>query len=169
MSSNESLGNSGVSTELSSLSLTSKRLNGCVSPSRVSDCLVQQYYIVSLEMLHKVMSPTTSSSLPRYLADGLPKQDDEALRDAREYIDKLLAAREQHPQEPVTEDDLPENTQLLENELNSAVYLEYRTCGDETCSCMSDGDKHGPYKYRAYRDGDTVRREYIGKAKADDN
>lgn len=29
---------------------------------------------------------------------------------------------------------------------------------------MTGGGKHGPYKYRAYRDGDTVRREYLGKA-----
>ena len=115
------------------------------------------------------MPPTAPPSLPNYLVDGLPKQDDEALRDAREYIDELLAAREQRRQEPVSEDDLPENAQLLENESSSAVYLEYRTCGDTTCSCMSDGEKHGPYTYRAYRDGDTVRREYLGKAKADDD
>lgn len=30
-------------------------------------------------------------SLPNYLAEGLPKQDDEALREARKYIDELLA------------------------------------------------------------------------------
>lgn len=110
------------------------------------------------------MSPTAPSSLPKYLADGLPKQDNEALRDTREYIDELLAVREQRRQEPVTEDELPEDAHLLENRSSSAVYLEYRTCGDESCSCMSDGEKHGPYKYRAYRDGETVRREYLGRA-----
>ncbi|WP_336365402.1 DUF6788 family protein [Halalkalicoccus salilacus] len=81
-----------------------------------------------------------------------------------ENIDELLAVREQRRQEPVTEDDLPEDAHLLENRSSSAVYLEYRTCGDESCSCMRDGEKHGPYKYRAYRDGDTVRRGYLGKA-----
>ena len=120
-------------------------------------------------MLHKAMPLTAPSSLPKYLANGLPKQDDEALRDAHEYIEDLLAAREQHRQEPVTEDELPEDAHLLENRSSSAVYLEYRTCGDESCSCMNDGEKHGPYKYRAYRDGDTVRREYLGKAKADND
>ena len=97
-----------------------------------------------------------------------PKQDDETLQDAREYIDELLTAREQRRQEPVTEDELPEDAERLEHESSSAVYLEYRTCGDETCSCMSGGEKHGPYRYRAYRDGDTVRREYLEKAKIDD-
>lgn len=112
------------------------------------------------------MTPTAPSSLPNYLAEGLPKQDDETLRDAREYIDELLAARKQRRNQPVTEDELPEDAQVLEKDDESpgAVYLEYRTCGDQSCSCMSGGEKHGPYKYRAYRDGDTVRREYLGKA-----
>lgn len=110
------------------------------------------------------MPSTAPPSLPKYLAEGLPKQDDETLREAREYIDELLAAREQRRQEPVTEDELPDEAQLLENESDGAVYLEHRTCGDESCSCMSGGEKHGPYKYRAYRDGDTVRRDYLGKA-----
>lgn len=110
------------------------------------------------------MSPTAPPSLPKYLAEGLPKQDDEALREAREYIDELLAAREQRRKEPVTANELPEEASILENESSSAVYLEYRTCGDESCSCMRGGEKHGPYKYRAYRDGDTVQREYLGKA-----
>lgn len=110
------------------------------------------------------MPPSVPPSLPKYLAEGLPKQDDEVLREVREYIDELLAAREQRRDEPVTEDELPESAELLENESSSTVYLEYRTCGDESCSCMRGGERHGPYKYRAYRDGETVRREYLGKA-----
>lgn len=108
------------------------------------------------------MLPAASSSLPTYLAEGLPKQDDKALRKAREYIDALLNAREQRRQEPVTEDELPADVQVLKNESSGAVYLEHRTCGDESCSYTSGRAKHGPYKYRAYRDGDTVRREYLG-------
>lgn len=114
------------------------------------------------------MPSTAPSSLPKYLAEGLPKQDVETLRDTREYIEALLATREQRRQEPVTEDELPADAQVLDNESSGAVYLEYRTCGDETCSCMSSGEKHGPYKYRAYRDGDTVRREYLGTANETD-
>ena len=81
----------------------------------------------------------------------------------------MVAAREQRRNEPVTADELPADADLVENNSSSAVYLEYRTCGDETCSCMSGGEKHGPYKYRAYRDGDTVQREYLGKANDTDN
>ncbi len=53
------------------------------------------------------MSPTAPSSLPNYLADGLPKQDDETLRKVQEYVDELLTTREQRQSEPVTEDELP--------------------------------------------------------------
>lgn len=115
------------------------------------------------------MTPNAPPTLPKYIAEGLPKQDDDTLQDARTYIDELLSDREQRRQQPVTETELPNDAELVESESSGAVYLEYRTCGDETCSCMSGGEKHGPYKYRAYRDGDTVRREYLGKATDDDD
>lgn len=105
-------------------------------------------------------SPTPPTTLPQYLADGLPKQDEEKLRDIQAFIDELLATREQ----PLPENELPNGAEVIENKSSDTVYLEYRTCGDESCSCMSGGEKHGLYKYRAYRDGDTVRREYLGKA-----
>ncbi|MFC4989362.1 DUF6788 family protein [Saliphagus infecundisoli] len=109
-------------------------------------------------------SLTPPESLPKYIADGLPKQDDETLRDTQEYIDQLIADRERHREEPVTEDELPNDVDVVEEDSDGTVYHEYRTCGDDTCQCMSGGSKHGPYAYRAYRDGDTVRREYLGKA-----
>ncbi|MFC4990586.1 DUF6788 family protein [Saliphagus infecundisoli] len=109
-------------------------------------------------------SPTPPASLPDYIADGLPKQDDETLRDTQEYIDQLVADRERRQEEPVTEDELPDDVDVVEEDSDGTIYHEYRTCGDDTCQCMSGGPKHGPYAYRAYRDGDTVRREYLGKA-----
>ena len=113
-------------------------------------------------------SPTAPPTLPQYIADGLPKQDDQTLRDAREFIDELLTAREHRREQPISEDELPADAEVVEEEPRGTVYLEDRACGDETCSCMSGGQKHGPYKYRAYRDGNTVRREYLGKAKTDE-
>ena len=109
--------------------------------------------------------PTAPSSLPKYIAEGLPKQDDETLLDTQEFIDELLTTRKQHREEPIAEDDLPDDAEVVKKSSGDTVYLEYRTCGDETCKCITEGEKHGPYKYRAYRDGDTVRREYLGKAK----
>ena len=48
--------------------------------------------------------PAPPGQLPKYLAEGLPKQDSETLAETREYIEELLAWRER----PVDEDDLPE-------------------------------------------------------------
>ncbi|WP_114579517.1 DUF6788 family protein [Saliphagus sp. LR7] len=110
--------------------------------------------------------PTAPTSLPDYVADGLPKQDDETLRDTREYIDQLLADRERRREEPVTEDELPDDVDVVKEGSDGTVYHEYRTCGDDTCQCMTGGPKHGPYAYQAYRDRDTVRREYLGKAES---
>ena len=72
------------------------------------------------------MPPVAPPSLPNYLAEGLPKQDDEALRDAREYIDTLLNAREQRQKEPVSESELPADAQVLDSESGGVVDLEYR-------------------------------------------
>ncbi|WP_154019912.1 hypothetical protein [Halococcus sediminicola] len=44
--------------------------------------------------------PAPPGQLPKYLAEGLPKQDNETLAEAREYIEELLAWRVR----PVEED-----------------------------------------------------------------
>ena len=64
------------------------------------------------------------------------------------YINELLNVREYRYQEPVTDDELPDGTELVEDDSKGAVYLEYWAWNDECCSCMSGGEKHGPYKYR---------------------
>ena len=45
------------------------------------------------------MPPTAPPSLPKYLAEGLPKQDDDTLREVEEYIDELIVEREQRRKE----------------------------------------------------------------------
>lgn len=105
--------------------------------------------------------PAAPNSIPKYLAEGLPKQDQETLEDIRTYIVQLIEYRER-PIEP----DLPNDTEIVEDDPKGkgAVAAEYRTCGDDSCQCMSGGEKHGPYEYRVYREGDTVKKEYLGKA-----
>lgn len=108
--------------------------------------------------------PQAPESLPKYLADGLPKQDDETLEDVQAYVEALLNYRELLAEEPIGENELPEDSEIVEEGSKGTILHEYRTCGDESCHCMSGGEKHGPYQYRVYRDGDTVRKEYLGKA-----
>ena len=58
------------------------------------------------------MPPIVPSSLPNYLAEGLPKQDDEVLRDAREYIDELDLIHEY-----IQANILPKHRTMHENEV----------------------------------------------------
>lgn len=46
-----------------------------------------------------------------------------------------------------------------------SVRVEYRRCGRDNCSRCGDGKRgHGPYSYAVWRDGDRVRRKYLGPA-----
>ena len=55
--------------------------------------------------------PASPASLPKYLIDGLLKQDSEALSETQEYIEALI----KWFQRPVNEDDLPGDTQSIED------------------------------------------------------
>jgi hypothetical protein len=105
--------------------------------------------------------PTAPESLPKYLREGLPKQDVGPLTDAREYIEELIEWK----QRPVEDNDLPEEAESVDggsNEGGGTVVMEKVTCGDETCKCMTEDEKHGPYKYRYYRKSDgMLTSEYI--------
>jgi hypothetical protein len=104
--------------------------------------------------------PTAPPPLPKYLAEGLPKQDVGTLSDAHEYIDDLIEWK----QRPVEDDDLPDSAELVDDEdaERGTVVMEKVTCGDESCKCITEGEKHGPYEYRYYRKSDgTLTSEYI--------
>ena len=105
--------------------------------------------------------PEPPNSLPNYIADGLPKQGNDTLRDARDYIEELLERRSQ----PVDESELPDEAEPVNADRSGkgTVVQEYVKCGDESCRCMSGGEKHGPYLYRYYRADGKVRSEYVGK------
>jgi hypothetical protein len=105
--------------------------------------------------------PTAPESLPNYLADGLPKQDDSTLQDIQEYAQALM----DHRGQSVDSADLPEGAEpVSESDGKGAVVLEEVQCGDHTCHCVeSDGELHGPYLYRYLYDGGSLTSKYIGK------
>ena len=108
--------------------------------------------------------PTPPDSLPNYLADGIPKQDTETLHELHAYVEALIEYRKQ----PVEEDELPETAEPVDDADTSGkgtVVKEKVKCGDDTCKCASGNQQkmHGPYLYRYYRDGGTMKSEYIGK------
>ncbi|UWG49175.1 Uncharacterized protein HSRCO_3034 (plasmid) [Halanaeroarchaeum sp. HSR-CO] len=104
--------------------------------------------------------PKPPSTLPNYLAEGLPKQDDATLQDVREYITALLEYRDRK----IGDDDLPDDSEIVDQESSGkgTIVKQGRKCGDETCHC-ADGELHGPYLYRYYREGGKLRSEYVGK------
>ncbi|MDZ5813049.1 DUF6788 family protein [Halorubrum sp. AD140] len=110
----------------------------------------------------KEQSPPTS--LPKYLAEGLPKQDTETLREVQRYIEALIKYRDQS----VSAEELPETAEPVDESKssgNGTVVKEKVTCGDDSCKCASrdPADMHGPYLYRYYRENGTMKSEYVGK------
>lgn len=47
--------------------------------------------------------------------------------------------------------------------LKGIVCEQYIRCGNAACRCQR-GEKHGPYYYRIWREGDQVRKVYVKRA-----
>jgi len=107
--------------------------------------------------------PKAPDSLPKYLAEGIPKQSDSTLEDLEQYVAELREYRDME----VTNDDLPEDAEQVEDDemgSDGTLVKEKVTCGDESCGCMDGGDKHGPYLYRYYYENGSLTSEYVGRA-----
>lgn len=102
--------------------------------------------------------PVPPDTLPKYMTEGLDKQDDKTLRDVIAHCEALLEYREE--QEP----EIPDDAERVEDEDEDGkgvVVKKKVTCGKDSCHC-ADGEKHGPYLYRYYWDGET-KCDYVGK------
>lgn len=104
--------------------------------------------------------PEPPGSLPNYLADGLPKQDPETLRATKGWIDELI----EWQTAPIVDDELPDDAETVDEDPDGGgtIVKERVKCGAD-CEC-NEGRGHGPYLYRYYRDGGTLKSEYVGKA-----
>lgn len=100
--------------------------------------------------------PTPPDSLPKYLAEGLPKQNNETLRDTLLFVEKLIEWNSQPPEVDVDEGE--ELVDVEEQGTKGTIVTKKVPCGKDC-----DGCPHGPYDYRVYRDGGDVVWEYIGK------
>lgn len=103
-------------------------------------------------------------SVPKYLAEGIPKQGDATLRDIQSWIDAILDDRSGGLDEEEIAGE-GESVERVEQTEKGTVVKKKVPCGKENCKCASDspGDLHGPYKYLYYRDGDKVKSDYLGK------
>lgn len=106
--------------------------------------------------------PEPPETLPKYITDGVPKQDTESLHDLRDWIDNLLVYREEISPDQI-EADPDESIEAVEDTNEGTVVIKKVTCGKENCKCQS-GELHGPYKYVVSRQGDSLNWEYRGPA-----
>lgn len=104
-------------------------------------------------------TPNAPESLPQYIADGLPKQDDDTLRDVIAFAHEILDQR------VLAEPEIPDNAEVIEEDTDKggSIVTEMVVCGKESCKC-ANGEKHGPYKYHYWSENGTTQKEYVGKA-----
>jgi hypothetical protein len=110
--------------------------------------------------------PTPPESLPAYLSDPLTRQDNEVLEDVIDYAEQLIEYNDRQLTPAELEEELDIDTDSddveIENTEKGSIQKVKKKCGDPNCHC-ADGKKHGPYKYLYWREGGTVKSEYLGK------
>lgn len=102
--------------------------------------------------------------------DAVERQDTETLRALGEWALDLAEWREAREQRDVDPSEaVDDDEQLVDAEpaagdgQKGTIVTKKVPCGKDSCSQCP----HGPYNYRAYRDGDTVRTDYLGPADSD--
>lgn len=104
--------------------------------------------------------PPAPESLPQYLTEGVPKQDDADLRALQDWIDDLLAYRQDVTAEDVEAGE-DESIEAVEESSDGTVVIKKVSCGKDNCKCQR-GQLHGPYKYVVRRQGDGLDWDYRG-------
>nr|WP_264475253.1 site-specific DNA-methyltransferase [Halorubellus salinus] len=104
-------------------------------------------------------APSPPDEVAQYIRDALDRQDPTTLRLIADYADGLATHREFVPDEEVDQ-VVGEEDQILgvRRTHNGTIVMKEVPCGKENCSSCP----HGPYKYRVYRDGGSVKTEYLG-------
>jgi hypothetical protein len=106
--------------------------------------------------------PQPPQDVPSYTVDPLERQDADTLRKIAAYANELAAWRERELDVEEIEADAVRDQEELEDVVDTpkgTVVRKMIPCGDDCNGCP-----HGPYEYLAYRVGDSVVTEYIGKA-----
>jgi len=101
--------------------------------------------------------PQPPESLPKYLSEGVPKQDDSTLRDLQAWIDKLIEYRAD-----ISVDEIEvaeeEHLEAVDDTGETTTVIKKVPCGKESCSTCP----HGPYRYEVHRDGGSLVWDYKG-------
>jgi len=99
--------------------------------------------------------PTPSENIPKYLREGIPKQDVETLEDVISYAEELIEYRTQPPEEVEADED----EEIVEKEKRGGYtkVVKKVLCGKDCSGCP-----HGPYVYHVSRSGSGLDWEYKG-------
>lgn len=106
-------------------------------------------------------APNPPEDIANYICDGLERQDPTDLRRISEYAAALAQYRERVPRELAVA-EVAENEELegVTHTHTGTVITKKVSCGKDSCTTCP----HGPYRYRVYRDGDTIKSDYLGPA-----
>ena len=104
--------------------------------------------------------PEAPDSLPQYLAEGVPKQDDESLQALQDWINELLAYRRDIATEDIDAGE-DESIEAVKESSEGTVVIKKVSCGKDNCKCQR-GKLHGPYKYVVRRKGGSLKWDYRG-------
>ena len=99
--------------------------------------------------------PEPPDTIPKYIYEGLEKQDVATLEDVISYAEELIDYRTQPPEEV----DADEDEEIVEKEKRNGYtrVVKKVPCGKDCSGCP-----HGPYVYHVSRSGNGLDWEYIG-------
>ena len=92
--------------------------------------------------------PQPPESAPKYIAEGIPKQDDATLRDLQEWIDELIEYRNDISPEEIEVSE-EESLEAVDDSGETTTVIKKVPCGKDACSTCP----HGPYRYEVHREG----------------
>ena len=104
-----------------------------------------------------VNQPQSPKSVPKYIAEGVPKQDDTTLQDLQEWIDALIEYRNDISAEEIEVSD-DESIEAVNPTGGTTTVIKKVPCGKDACSTCP----HGPYRYEVHREGGKLVWEYGG-------
>jgi len=104
-----------------------------------------------------VDQPQPPESVPKYITEGVPKQDDTTLRELQSWIDDLIEYRSDISAEDIEVSE-EESLEAVDDSGETTTVIKKVPCGKDACSTCP----HGPYRYEVHREGGKLIWEYEG-------
>jgi len=95
-----------------------------------------------------VDQPQPPESVPKYIAEGVPKQDDTTLHELQSWIDDLIEYRSDISAEEIEVSE-EESLEAVDDSGETTTVIKKVPCGKDACSTCP----HGPYRYEVHREG----------------